>query len=95
MPWCLKAWEDQVFSAISFTDLKPKMAGKELAIATSTASPQEEYQCVCDNGRTLAENIAWPYRGSAEYLEMIYHGAFFLYPDAEDVLADYAAFVAK
>lgn len=95
VPWCLKAWEDQVFSAISFTDLKPKMAGKELAIATSTASPQEEYQCVCDNGRTLAENITWPYRGSAEYLEMIYHGAFFLYPDAEDALSGYAAFVAK
>ena len=95
LPWCLKAWEDQVFSAISFTDQKPRMAGKELAIATSTASPSTEYQRVCENGRTIAENITWPYRGSAEYLEMTYHGSFFFYPDAEGVFADYAAFVAK
>ena len=95
VPWCLKAWEDQVFSAIAFSELKPRMAGKELAIATTTASPSAAYQRVCENGRTLAENIAWPYRGSAEYLDMAFRGAFFLYPDAEEALAGYAAFVAE
>ena len=57
VPWCLKAWEDKVFTAIAFSDLKPKMAGKEFAIATSTASPSTLYQRVRENGHTIAENI--------------------------------------
>ena len=66
VPWCLKRWVDQVFSAISFSDLKDRMVGKELAVAITTASPSTAYQHVCDNGRALAENITWAYRGSAE-----------------------------
>lgn len=95
VPWCVKRWVDQVFSAISFSDLKDRMAGKELAVAITTGSPSTAYQHVCDNGRALAENITWAYRGSAEYLGMRFRGTFFLYPDAEEALAGYARFVAE
>ena len=97
MPWCLKFWQDQVFTTISYSDLIKKMAGKELAAITTTAGPSAEYQEVCDNGHNLAENLMWPQKGSALYLKMKYHGAFFFYPDLneKEVFANYVKFVTE
>ena len=97
MPWCLKLWQDQVFSAISFSDLKEKIAGKEFGVSTTTASPSTAYLKVCENGRTLAENIMWMHRGSAVYLNMKYHGAFFFWPDLDEkeTFTRFVKFVAE
>lgn len=46
MPGCLKLWQDQVFIAIAYSDLKDKMVGKELAAITTTGAPFTEYQKV-------------------------------------------------
>lgn len=97
MPWCLKAWEDQVFIAIAYSDLKDKVVGKELAAITTTASPSTPYLKTQDNGHSLAENIMWIHRGSAEYLQMKYHGTFFFYPDLneKEAFADYIKFITE
>ena len=97
MPWCLKLWQDQVFTAIAFSDLKEKVAGKEFGVIATTASPSAAYLAVQENGHTLVENITWLHRGSAVYMGMKYHGALFFYPDADEkeVFANYLKFVAE
>ena len=97
MPWCLKLWQDQVFTAIAFSDLKEKAVGKEFGAITTTASPSTAYLAIQDNGHNIADNIMWLHKGSANYLNMKYHGAFFFYPDAneKEVFANYIKFLTE